>query len=288
MAEELQFVRSQGVEEAVSRAMSRVVRERPADGVARLGELLLEEAGDAGAIRARLQRAVDTALRELAPSLVDYAARIATDSSRMARGQWATRGEFAAFLSHYKVEAATEARLIQIELERHLHLPPGKIFIDSDTLKDLRRLRQHVRDSDVLVLLLTSNFLTRPWCLLEIYTAITESVPIVALNINGAHPYNYSQAAAFLQELDTELDRGAMQLLVDHGIEPTAAGARAADWFRGSLVRASHGRTSGHASMPVRRREGGGAGAPSGGGSRSRWKLPCMHYARASWWGERV
>ena len=217
--EDLQYVQSQGLEEALSKAMSTVVREQPHNALERMGELLLEEAGAGSAKRAVLQRAVDTALRELAPSLVDYASKIAADAPRL--DGWVTKGETAAFLSHYKVEAATEARLIQIELERHLRLPPRQIFIDSDNLKDLRKLQQHVRDTDVLVLLLTTNFLTRPWCLLEIYTAITDSVPIVALTVNGAHPYNYSQAAAFLEELDTRLEQanpGAMQLLVDHGI----------------------------------------------------------------------
>ena len=101
---------------------------------------------------------------------------------------WPLRGKYCAFLSHYKTEAATEARLCQFELEKMLK---GPVFIDSDDLKDLRLLTEHVRQADVLVLLLTQKLFTRPWCLLEIYTAITSDVPIVALAVRGSHPYNY-------------------------------------------------------------------------------------------------
>lgn len=58
-----------------------------------------------------------------------------------------SRGEpkpYAAFLSHYKVETGTESRLVMGELGRLL--PPGnnKCFLDSDDLKNLRDLADHV------------------------------------------------------------------------------------------------------------------------------------------------
>ena len=37
--------------------------------------------------------------------------------------------------------------------------------------------------SDALVLFLTKSLLTRPWCLIEIHTAIESSVPIVAIRV---------------------------------------------------------------------------------------------------------
>ena len=89
---------------------------------------------------------------------------------------------FNSFLSHFKFEAATEARLCQIEMEKMLGCP---CFLDSDNLQDLRELLDHVKNSDVLVLLQTTGLLTRPWCLLEIVTAIKAGVPIVAINIKG-------------------------------------------------------------------------------------------------------
>ena len=98
--------------------------------------------------------------------------------------RWPLQKTYACFLSHYKKEAATEARLCQMELEKLLGAP---VFLDSDNLRDLRTLLNDVRESDVLVLLQTTNLLTRPWCLLEIVTAIDANVPIVAINVRGAH-----------------------------------------------------------------------------------------------------
>jgi hypothetical protein len=52
--------------------------------------------------------------------------------------------QYAAFLSHYKVETGTESRLVAGELGRLL--PPGhnKCFLDSDDVKDLRDLTDRV------------------------------------------------------------------------------------------------------------------------------------------------
>ena len=51
--------------------------------------------------------------------------------------------------------------------------------IDSDTLI------RSVKKSRVLVLLLTEKALTRPWVLLEIYTALDSQIPIVPVGQNG-------------------------------------------------------------------------------------------------------
>ena len=76
---------------------------------------------------------------------------------------------FACFLSHYKIEAATEARWLQRELEEALG---ERVFLDSDDLHDLSRLKDHVRESKCLLLLQTRSVLTRLWCLVELVTAI--------------------------------------------------------------------------------------------------------------------
>ena len=43
-------------------------------------------------------------------------------------------------------------------------------------------------------------------CLVEIYTALTEGVPIVAVCVAGAFPYNFADAQYFLDNLETELE----------------------------------------------------------------------------------
>ena len=65
---------------------------------------------------------------------------------------------FACFLSHFKVEAATEARWLQEALEPHLD--GERAFLDSDDLLDLSRLKDHVRESKCLLLLQTRSVLT--------------------------------------------------------------------------------------------------------------------------------
>ena len=87
---------------------------------------------------------------------------------------------YAAFLSHYKVEAAMEARYLKLELESTL----GRdIFLDSDDLHDLTRLKEAVTESDVLVLLQSARVLERPWCLIEIATALDHAIPIVGVSL---------------------------------------------------------------------------------------------------------
>jgi len=95
------------------------------------------------------------------------------------------------FLSHYKVEAGTEAALMQeafkgmIEKDpyhhaNHFHVP---VFLDSENLTDLTFLKEHVRKSHNLVLLLTPNLFTRPWCLVEIVTTLRSGNNIVPVEV---------------------------------------------------------------------------------------------------------
>ena len=118
---------------------------------------------------------------------------------------------FAGFLSHYKLECGTEARLVQQNLRPIIEKNPTEcssteIFLDSDDLSDLRNLLQHVKDSQSLVLLQSKGVLTRPWVILELHTALTHDVPIVALNVSNASTYEYAAAMEFLSRFDAEID----------------------------------------------------------------------------------
>jgi hypothetical protein len=114
--------------------------------------------------------------------------------------RWHVQGKYACFISHYKAEAATEARHLKDKLTSMLS---SDVFLDSDDLADLRNLLDAVAASDVLVLLQTTNLLTRPWCLLEIYTAMRNQVPIVTVSVKGAFVYSYQDA---LEMLGTAID----------------------------------------------------------------------------------
>ena len=136
--------------------------------------------------------------------------------------------KFAGFLSHFKYECGTEARLVQLQLKPILQRAPistasSDIFLDSDDLSDLRNLLNHVKETQVLVLLQSKGVLTRPWVILELYTAITSGVPIVALNVQNSYPYDYAAALEFLLHFDAEIELanpGAAQLLTDMNVDP--------------------------------------------------------------------
>lgn len=101
-----------------------------------------------------------------------------------------------------------------------------------DDLSDLKLLLDHVKDSEVLVLLQTKGVLARPWVILELYTALTNQVPVVALNVSNAFPYEYSEAAELLMHLDEDLDRlnsGATDMLREQGVDLVDAAFRLAD-----------------------------------------------------------
>ena len=72
-------------------------------------------------------------------------------------------------------------------------------------LKDLKLLLEHVRNSDCLVILQSAHIMERPWCLLEIHTAIEARVPIVSINCAGKG-YNFAEASNLLLHLDTTLE----------------------------------------------------------------------------------
>lgn len=69
-----------------------------------------------------------------------------------------------------------EARWVKQNLEPMLD--GREVFLDSDDLQDLNKLLQHVKDSEVLVLMQTSEVIARPWCILEVHVAVTNNIPI--------------------------------------------------------------------------------------------------------------
>jgi len=96
------------------------------------------------------------------------------------------------FLSHYKVEAGTEAALIRAELEHIMSLDPASparhfdvpVFLDSEDLVDLAALRERVNRSHNIVLLLTEGVLLRPWVLVELVTAVQLGAQVLLVEVS--------------------------------------------------------------------------------------------------------
>jgi hypothetical protein len=109
-------------------------------------------------------------------------------------------------------------------------LKGARAYLDSDNLKDRRSLLDNVRNSKVLVVLLTKRYFTRPWCLAELHAALEGNVPIVPVNLIGGG-YNFVEGAQFLstltpQTLDQTGVAGASAVLQDIGIDITELGKK--------------------------------------------------------------
>lgn len=95
------------------------------------------------------------------------------------------------FLTHFKKEAGTEAALMQEALTSKIQSDPQNpahylehpVFLDTENLEDLAKLRDHILASRNLVVLLTPGIFERPWCLVEIVTAFKQNRNIVLVEI---------------------------------------------------------------------------------------------------------
>jgi hypothetical protein len=120
--------------------------------------------------------AIVLALTILALQLADERVRLEREAAtRLPTCKWQMKAgqRYVCFLSHFKAEAAAEARYLKDSLDR---MTGCHAYLDSSTLADLRELfASGVDVSEVLVLMLTPGLLTRPWCLLEIRRVCTQA-----------------------------------------------------------------------------------------------------------------
>ena len=69
------------------------------------------------------------------------------------------------------------------------------------------------------MLLLTAEFLSRPWCLLEIWEAHRNGVPVLPLVITPVHGqrgFDSARACSQLAALETELSPSALAVVATH------------------------------------------------------------------------
>jgi len=117
---------------------------------------------------------------------------------------WKPLDIYACFLSHYKNEAACDARYLHDVLRKMLCAP---CFLDSSSLKDLRYLiSEGLYRSDVMLILLTKRVLTRPWCLLEVYFATTRGIPIFPVEVAGGG-FDMTEVIAYVMDLPGSMHR---------------------------------------------------------------------------------
>ena len=140
---------------------------------------------------------------------------------------WAVAKTHACFLSHFKEEAAAEARILKSELVRALKVTDDKVFLDADDLTDLGKLLPAVAASDVFVLMWTQGVLSRPWCLQELDAAVTNNVPILVLSVNNAFRADVAKVKEILADLPKYLaqaNAGATKELEAKLLDPAHMG----------------------------------------------------------------
>ena len=114
--------------------------------------------------------------------------------------------QYAAFLSHYKAESASTARYLHDLMQRMLG--GCAVYLDSSNLTDLRYIWEDgLRLSDTVVLLGTRGVLTRPWCLLELWEASRNQIPVIVVNVGvGDCRFDADDARSLIRSLETELE----------------------------------------------------------------------------------
>lgn len=141
----------------------------------------------------------------------------------------APTAKYSAFLSHYKMEAAADARYLEQHLEA---MTKTNVFIDSNDLVDLEKIfEEGVLKSEMIVLLGTTGVLTRPWCLLELYEARRHHIPVVTFAMS-AHAFTPASARAHMDNLQPKLPDGAEQLIREYLAENPLPGGSPDSWER--------------------------------------------------------
>lgn len=145
--------------------------------------------------------------------------------------------KFVAFVSHCKGDASMAAVHFKEVLGKHLVankvLPPKRveaaIFLDSDDLHDLDQLLDAVGDSKNMLVILSENYFSRPWCLMELWKAVAEGKTIlpVKLEQSGRASFDFKAAQVYGKDLRHApgIDEDALAVLDDHGATVTAVEA---------------------------------------------------------------
>ena len=129
------------------------------------------------------------------------------------------------------MQICLENRCKETEKKNPKLLKDAKIFLDCDNLTDLRVIANDVKKCKVLIVVLTKNYFTRPWCLFELHTAIESNIPLIPVLISEGG-YDFNEGSKFLNSLTSErLDeknKDASSVVQGLGINVTELGKKLA------------------------------------------------------------
>eukprot|EP00908_Phaeocystis_cordata_P021907 Transcript_4311.p1 GENE.Transcript_4311~~Transcript_4311.p1 ORF type:complete len:682 (+),score=196.31 Transcript_4311:167-2212(+) len=124
--------------------------------------------------------------------------------------------KYLAFLSHYKVEAGSDARYLSDLIQR---MTGCHAYLDSTDLVDLRTLfNEGVHKTDVVFILATKGVFTRPWCLMEMWEAAVKRIPILLFPVVGGD-WSLADTVTLLSDLMGQMEtrnQGCMPELMEH------------------------------------------------------------------------
>ena len=124
------------------------------------------------------------------------------------------RFEFDVFISHHMASTPTHVAITLSE-----SLLGQRVFLDVEEQGlNIATLQNKVRNSKALAVVLSEHVWERPWCLVEVYTAIKAGIPVVPVLVVG-EPYDFAKAAQHLKFLDTALGDDAVKGLREDGFD---------------------------------------------------------------------
>jgi hypothetical protein len=124
---------------------------------------------------------------------------------------------YAAFLSHHKSSGACTARFMKLMLSQSFQ---GQIFYDCDNLSSFAAIFDCVKESNMLVVIMSGCTLCRPWCVGEIVTADRCGVPIQTIMCSSgkSKPCDYRDSWTHLTEKEMLRVLGSFEQLRPYGI----------------------------------------------------------------------
>lgn len=172
---------------------------------------------------------------------------------------------FHLFLSHVWRHGQDQVGVIKSMLL--VMLPSIRCFLDVDSLQDLAMLEAHVRDSDVVLILLTADYLSSRNCRRELTEAVRLSKPIVVVRETDPN-HGLVTLAALREEAETLPiceDRDAAQSIVERVAE-----GKVLEWHRESHLKRETLKAIADAVIQAQRN---GAGPEEHGGWQKSMKL---------------
>jgi len=158
------------------------------------------------------------ALALLALAAALYGIRRRTKDENKLIGQLLRRQNFTGFISHYKGEAGPSARILKGLMTDKLS-GGGVPFLDSDNLSDLGKLLEQLRSSKTLIVILSTNYLRRPFCLAELAEACRSDMDIISVRLVGVHAFDFQEIAIVTEShVQQLLSDDEWNLLEEEGI----------------------------------------------------------------------